>query len=174
MSATTLTPAEKRALTKRCCNLEILLMNAGMHFKLRNLLFAAESAGSIDAVYAALAMWEALGPDEHAKVQARADFNDSPQERARKMETHCIERLLQDEIERPVKRRGYLAKRWEKQVAAYRAELRHRRNPHLTLVWVNDAPPRKPTMAALLARSRNSMTDILDMLNEGCPGNDAG
>ncbi len=174
MSATTLTPAEKRALTKRCCNLYTLLTHAGMHHKLRNLLFAAQIADSVDAQYVALAMWEALGPDEHAKVQARADFNDSPQERARKMETHRIERLLQDEIERPVKRRGYLAKRWEKQVAAYRAELRHRRNPHLSLVWVNDAPQKRPTMAENLTRSRDALDGILGMLNEGRHGDDAG
>ncbi len=174
MSATTLTPKEKAALTKRCYNLDILLTDAGMHHKLRNLLFAAQMADSVDAQYVALAMWEALGADEHARVQARADFNISPQELARRMETHRIERILQDEIERPVKRRGSLAKRWEKQVTAYRAELRYRRHPHLSLVWVNDAPPRNCTTAALLARSRNSMTDILGMLNEGRPGDDAG
>ncbi len=174
MTATTLTPTEKRALTKRCCNLEILLSHAGMHFKLKELLFAAESAGSVDAVYAAFAMWEALGTDEHAKVQARADFNDSPQERAKKMETHRIESILRDESERPVTRRGWRAQQWARQVAAYRAELRHRRNPHLSLVWVNDAPQKRRTMAENLAYSRNTLDGILGMLNEGRHGDDAG
>lgn len=166
MTATTLTPNEKAALTKRCRELETLLMRAGMHDKLRNLIWAAQALGSVEAQYAALAVWEELGPEEHERVAAHADFCDTPQERARKMETRRIESILQQEEETPVKRRGYRAKQWEKQVTAYRAELRHRRHPHLSLVWVNDTPKRIQMATESLARSRDEISDILGMLNE--------
>jgi len=186
---------ERAALSRRLHEIDLMLSRIGDDHKsyrlrqegLHAFIEAAHGMGDYGAMRLALDLWERLPAEVRESIARRCEELHEPHEIAAKQS----DQELRWHIEHPwkptllepnatAKERRAWARLEARRLAmrkAYRNEYRRRMNPHLSLVWVNEHPStplRSARFAETLARSRNQMSDILDRLNEGRPGDDAG
>ncbi len=183
---------ERGALSRRLGNVAHMLFimekdqrsSRLRHESLRAFMEAAQATSDYGAMCLALELWERLPAAVREAIERRCEELKEPPEIAAGLSDRELRQAVERPWEAPLLEPNATVKErraWQRQAArllamrkAYRNEYRRRMNPHLSLVWVNDAPKRTRMDGESLFRSLDSLDTLLGYLNDGQPGGDAG